>query len=816
MSSVFKIPKITGSPNITTVTVNPTGLLSSTGTACKVIVDKLYEKYVPSPNSGAVYQGIAYIMTADYKCGRFGFIAANPTSASMGGMISNEVWLVEMPSAFWTLEDNQTGAEFLTQFEITKLTEISAGSKIIFGAITGSSPNLMDNSITPNTFNNPCISATLIDHLAINMPTVHDMHVCWVMENANLEALASGAGAGVVDTGLCLSYTSPNTTVDMASGSILLAGTTIAHAGGSFAIPSNKGLYWAVADTDGATINVIAENSLTTPISPTALINTLDGALLPAANGWTQTGGAWSLVNGNIELVTTASTGYAVLSGGAGTPTLGTTIDFMVHSLPASNTDPVSLIIEYGAGSFSETVEIGSNYIKLKSNSMIYAIDTTLTTIPTTPFMVRLTVRQNGASAISKVYINGSPAPILQNNVLPNTSGGTSILVSNSIGFGFVSSGNNTATVSLVKVYSNTDLAPSFPSIAGAVVGSFVVSSSTSTPRVGIAGCLFDELLGIRLSGGYITQSQFDNAINNIYQLLDNQPQWHVAQGVYHGLVDTSDVLNYLVAGAGLSVNLIASTASPFKAIVHCHNNSYGVVYESNMVWAGLIASTTNYLYIEYDDVSGLSSLGSTTIAPLSGHIFPGSPSVGQNFYKTTDKQNYEWSGTQWVAKCRLFVGTAVTNATNVASIVPINFINNQNQILNTQFVTSNAALVSSSIGVWLFDRQFSYTPVSANSKILIWCQVSASAQTTGGRGVDTRLKIGGSGGAVVQQVVHLAAVAPATNTYYATSPMYHEHVNTSLSPVILYFESVGGLGGSGAVNWSTYNYRLHIMEVSN
>lgn len=697
MSSVYKIPKITGIPNITTATIDPTGILPCTGTVCKVVVDKLYEKYIPSPNSGGIYQGIAYVMSADYKLGRYGFVAANPSNSSSGGLNANEVWLVEMSSSFWTAEDNQTGSEFNAQFEYTALSQIQSGSKIIFGVITGSSPNLMDNTITPNTFNNPCVSATLIDHLAVNMPTVHDMHVCWVMENANLQQLASGNGSGIVDNGLCLSYTSPNTTIDMASGSLLVGGATISHAGGSFAIPNNKGLYWAVASNDGVSINVIAEDSLTVPVSPTALINTLDGSILPSANGWTQAGGTWSLVDDNINLATMASTGYASLSGGAGTPTLGTTIDFMVHSLPVSNDQPLSVIVEYGVGSFSETVEIGSNYIKLKSNSMVYSIDNTLTSIPTVPFMLRLTVRQNGITAISKVYLNGSPAPILQNNTLSNTTGGTSILVSNSIGFGFASSGTNTATISLVKIYSNTDIAPNFADTSGAVVGSFVVSSATSTPRVGIAGCLFDELLGIRLSGGYITQSQFNSQINALYQLLDNSPQWHMPQGVYHGLVDNNDVLNYLQPGSGLSVNLIATQQDPFKAIIHCHNNSYGIVYQSNMSWTGLTANSANYLYIEYDDIAGNSSLGFTTIEPLSGHIFPLSPVIGQNFYRETDKQNYEWNGSQWIAKCRLFTGMAISNATAITSISPINFINNQNNenLIQTATISSPTAYIN-------------------------------------------------------------------------------------------------------------------------
>lgn len=177
--------------------------------------------------------------------------------------------------------------------------------------------------------------------------------------------------------------------------------------------------------------------------------------------------------------------------------------------------------------------------------------------------------------------------------------------------------------------------------------------------------------------------------------------------------------------------------------------------------------------------------------------------------------------------------GVVLTTFTNTVGVVTIgsqpipstvnysqimNVLGNSSGIglLNTQFMADSTILASSTIGTWLFDRQFSYTPVSANSKILIWCQMSASAQTTGGRGVDTRLKIGGSGGAVVQQVAHVVAVAPATNTYFATSPIYHEYTNTSLSPVILYFESIGGIGGSGAVNWTTDNYRIHIMEVSN
>lgn len=514
--------KINSVSSLTSISINPTGILPSSGTIVKIIVNKLYDVEIPSPNYGAFYQAICIITSTDissvakegYKKGRFVVIAGNPSNSSSGGMNANELWVAKMPSSFWNTYNT---SDSLSEYELTELTQIQSGFKIEFKAIDSTIAGIMDNSLTPETFNNPCVSGTVYDH-RINGNYAGSINaICNILENLNLYQFSISNSKLSINNGLCLSYTSPNTIIDIASGNLSYGTGIKSHTGGAFTIPSTKGLYGAIADADGTTTNVVKEDSLLNPVAPVSLVSTLNGTVLPNMNGWSHNGaGVVSLFDNNIRLTTANNTSYVSLAG-ITTAGLGNTIDFMVHSISNTNTQPLKLIIDTGASGYVEQVEITNAYIKLLSNNTIYYFNNSITNIPNIPFVFRLTLKANigGGSATSKLYFSGQSTPLLTNNNILNTTGGTSILTSSGVAFGFIANGNNTADISLVNIYNNGAIIPRFSFSNGGLAGTFAVSSSTSTPRIGITGCLFDENLGNRISGSPVYQSQLNNAINN-------------------------------------------------------------------------------------------------------------------------------------------------------------------------------------------------------------------------------------------------------------------------------------------------------------
>jgi hypothetical protein len=130
---------------------------------------------------------------------------------------------------------------------------------------------------------------------------------------------------------------------------------------------------------------------------------------------------------------------------------------------------------------------------------------------------------------------------------------------------------------------------------------------------------------------------------------------------------------SFLAIGTGLAVNLSAvplnlTWANGFNNVTGQPVDFYVSVSATvTGAWSGLTASSTCYLYVDYN--SGTPSYGFSVLAPLYQPTAPGSPATGQHWFDTTVFLMKSWSGSAWTTVYRVFVGVAVTGASTVTSV---------------------------------------------------------------------------------------------------------------------------------------------------
>lgn len=149
-----------------------------------------------------------------------------------------------------------------------------------------------------------------------------------------------------------------------------------------------------------------------------------------------------------------------------------------------------------------------------------------------------------------------------------------------------------------------------------------------------------------------------------------------VRQTVLGGPVDTSGYPTFLPATSAslLITSQNIAAGAPFVVAAANGFNSTGAQDRigqstSNMPWAGLAASATNYLYVDVA-VNGTLTPGSTTIAPVYQN--GGTPAVTANqaTLNIAQMQMFVGNGSSVSQTYRVFVGEAVTNASAVTSTV--------------------------------------------------------------------------------------------------------------------------------------------------
>lgn|GEM_PF-6681922 len=169
--------------------------------------------------------------------------------------------------------------------------------------------------------------------------------------------------------------------------------------------------------------------------------------------------------------------------------------------------------------------------------------------------------------------------------------------------------------------------------------------------------------------------------------LIGNNKVFH--EGNHSSLTDSQKILsaslgsdnlnNACSAGTGLSVNLTASSANPFKFCAACgyyQGNIFNIIKQiiSNQVFSGLTPNSTNYLYISVNTGTGAISYNSTTIKPIYGigtALRPTSPANGQLYFDYGAMCWYKYTNNSWNIDTNAYIFTAEadTNATAVTAV---------------------------------------------------------------------------------------------------------------------------------------------------
>ena len=102
----------------------------------------------------------------------------------------------------------------------------------------------------------------------------------------------------------------------------------------------------------------------------------------------------------------------------------------------------------------------------------------------------------------------------------------------------------------------------------------------------------------------------------------------------------------------------------------------YVGTFTSSQTFTALTANTTHFFYLERNTITGALTCNKTTIAPIYSQITPTSPVTGQHWFKTfagylssqSGYTMYEWSGSAWVVRQRVFIAEITTGASAVTS----------------------------------------------------------------------------------------------------------------------------------------------------
>jgi hypothetical protein len=191
-------------------------------------------------------------------------------------------------------------------------------------------------------------------------------------------------------------------------------------------------------------------------------------------------------------------------------------------------------------------------------------------------------------------------------------------------------------------------------------------------------GDQIDSVNVINTPAGDITADNTQAAINEL-NVLANLGRVHVPvrQTVLSGHIGIDGYPDFLVAGSGLSINILASLTPLIIAFAYNFNELFGQIdfvksidQDIPSAWSALPANQTCYLYIDRNIETGVLSYGYSLLAPVYEKLPPGTPTADQHWFDLNSYYMKRWSGTTWDVKQRVFVGECSTNASSVTSVV--------------------------------------------------------------------------------------------------------------------------------------------------
>ena len=204
-------------------------------------------------------------------------------------------------------------------------------------------------------------------------------------------------------------------------------------------------------------------------------------------------------------------------------------------------------------------------------------------------------------------------------------------------------------------------------------------------------------------------------------------------QTIAQGRLDSLGFPNSITTASGLSVTINAATA-PLRANFAAGFDNLPIdfsgTFASDQVFSALTASITHFFYLERDLSTGVLSAARIAIAPVYGRVAPTAPATGLHWFKTSEDSltsqpgmtMYEWSGTVWVARQRVFLGEVTTGASAVTSIA--------NYAYNRQYLSDWLTVsVNNTVN---FLHNFGAPPADLGATLTFYGRINASDANPG------------------------------------------------------------------------------------
>ena len=140
----------------------------------------------------------------------------------------------------------------------------------------------------------------------------------------------------------------------------------------------------------------------------------------------------------------------------------------------------------------------------------------------------------------------------------------------------------------------------------------------------------------------------------------------------------------------------------------------YVGTFTSSQTFTALTANTTHFFYLERNTITGALTCNKTTIAPIYSQITPTSPVTGQHWFKTfagyltsqSGYKMYEWSGSAWVVRQRVFIAEVTTGASAVTSFA--SYATNR-QYQSAWLTVAAGAIVNVNTGLGMLPHEGQY-----------------------------------------------------------------------------------------------------------
>ncbi|WP_443113322.1 hypothetical protein [Herbaspirillum seropedicae] len=231
-----------------------------------------------------------------------------------------------------------------------------------------------------------------------------------------------------------------------------------------------------------------------------------------------------------------------------------------------------------------------------------------------------------------------------------------------------------------------------------------------------------------------------------------------VRQTVLSGSVDANGYANFLSAGSGLNVSVVASS-TPLELTAANGTSDRKAAVSANQT-IGVTANATNYLYADIAS-DGTAIFGATTVAPVYQYGGAGSSASGAFVFNYGRMTQTVGNGSAAVASSRVYIGEAVAGASSVTNVVSY-ALNGRYKSAPVSFTTSTQYAFSHNIGVPvenlvpnLFVKQggdASYTPITSSYDTIApntypcWTQNAATRTSISTRSGTGGYWIGGNG----------------------------------------------------------------------